>query len=109
MADRHIDLSTADIGALQPPSSRRMVDLRDKRERGLALRLASKRQGASRSWCWRYRDAGGRQRRIVLGHWPLVDYEEAVRRLREARRALSAGEDPIWKRRAPPSGPWTAA
>ena len=43
-----------------------MLDLRDKRERGLALRLASKRQGATRSWCWRYRDAGGRQRRIVL-------------------------------------------
>ena len=95
MADRHIDLSAADIGTLQPPSSRRMIDLRDKRERGLALRLASKRQGATRSWCWRYRDSGGRQRRIVLGHWPLVGYEEAVRRLREARRALSGGHDPI--------------
>ena len=45
MADRHIDLSAVDIGVLQPPSSRRMIDLRDKRERGLALRLASKRQG----------------------------------------------------------------
>ena len=85
MADRHIDLSAADIGTLQPPSSRRMIDLRDKRERGLALRLASKRQGATRSWCWRYRDPDGRQRRIVLGHWPLIDYEEAARRLREAR------------------------
>ena len=100
MADRHIDLSAVDIGALQPPSSRRMIDLRDKRERGLALRFASKRQGATRSWCWRYRDAGGRQRRIVLGHWPLVGYEEAVRRFREARRALSAGEDPIEARSA---------
>jgi integrase len=100
MADRHLDLSAADIGALQPPSSRRMIDLRDKRERGLALRLASKRQGATRSWCWRYRDADGRQRRIVLGHWPLVGYEEAVRRLREARRTLSAGEDPIEARSA---------
>ena len=100
MADRHIDLSAVDIGVLQPPSSRRMIDLRDKRERGLALRLASKREGATRSWCWRYRDAGGRQRRIVLGHWPLVGYEEAVRRLREARRALSAGEDPIEARSA---------
>ena len=92
MADRHTDLSAVDIGALQPPSSRRMIDLRDKRERGLALRLASKRQGATRSWCWRYRDADGRQRRIVLGHWPLVGYEEAVRRFREARRTLSVGE-----------------
>jgi integrase len=100
MADRHTDLSAVDIGVLQPPSSRRMIDLRDKRERGLALRLASKREGATRSWCWRYRDAGGRQRRIVLGHWPLVGYEEAVRRLREARRTLSAGQDPIEARSA---------
>ena len=100
MADRHIDLSAADIGVLQPPSSRRMIDLRDKRERGLALRLASKRQEAARSWCWRYRDADGRQRRIVLGHWPLVGYEEAVRRLREARRTLLGGRDPIEARSA---------
>jgi integrase len=100
MADRHIDLSAADIGTLQPPSSRRMIDLRDKRERGLALRLASKRQGATRSWCWRYRDARGRQRRIVLGHWPSIDYGEAVRRLREARLKLSGGEDPIEARSA---------
>jgi hypothetical protein len=100
MADRHTDLSAADIGALQPASSRRMIDLRDKRERGLALRLALKGQGATRSWCWRYRDATGRQRRIVLGHWPLVGYEEAVRRLREARRTLSVGEDPLEARSA---------
>ena len=100
LADRHIDLSAANIGSLQPPSSRRMIDLRDKRERGLALRLASKRQGAARSWCWRYRDDAGRQRRIVLGHWPLIGYEEAVRRLREARRARLAGQDPIEARGA---------
>ena len=59
MTDRHLDLLNADIGALQPPSARRMLDIRDKREAGLTLRVVSKTKGrdAKRAWCWRYLDA----------------------------------------------------
>jgi hypothetical protein len=96
MTDRHLDLLSADIGALQPPSSRRMLDIRDKREPGLVLRVVSKSKGAAkRAWCWRYRDKDGSQRRMVFGHWPAMSYDEAVRRLREARRSLNEGLDPI--------------
>jgi hypothetical protein len=35
--DRHRDLRSADIKALNPPSSRRMLDISDKREPGLTL------------------------------------------------------------------------
>jgi integrase len=95
MTDRHLDFLNADIGALQPPSSRRMLDIRDKREAGLVLRIVSKSKGAAkRAWCWRYRDKDGIQRRLVFGHWPAISYDEAVRRLREARRGLNEGLDP---------------
>jgi integrase len=97
MTDRHIDLLNADISALQPPSARRMLDIRDKREAGLTLRVVSKTKGreAKRAWCWRYRDPGGAQRRLVFGHWPAMDYREAVEAFRRAREARARGEDPI--------------
>ena len=87
MTDRHLGLRSSDIGELNPPSTRRMLDVRDKRERGLVLRLTSKSKGgAMRSWTWRYRDGAGKQRRIVLGRWPAMTYEAAVKSLKEARR-----------------------
>ena len=100
MTDRRIDLRSADIGGLNPPSTRRMLDVRDKREPGLVLRLTSKKGGAKRSWTWRYRDGGGKQRRIVFGHWPAMTYAEAVKSLQEARETQSAGEDPIDAKRS---------
>jgi integrase len=101
MTDRHFDLRSADIASLNPPSTRRMLDVRDKREPGLVLRLTSKSKGgAKRSWTWRYRDGGGKQRRIVFGHWPAMTYAEAVRSLQEARETQSAGEDPIDAKRS---------
>jgi integrase len=96
MVDRRIDLRSADIGSLNPPSSRRMVDFRDKREPGLALRAVSKANGdAKRAWTWRYRDGSGKQRRIIFGHWPEMTYAEAVDALKEARKERNAGVDPI--------------
>jgi hypothetical protein len=70
MTDRHLDLRSVDIGSLNPPSSRRMLDIRDKREPGLVLRLTSKSKGGGtkRSWTWRYRNSSGKQPRIVFGH-----------------------------------------
>jgi integrase len=101
MTDRHLDLRSADIGGLNPPSTRRMLDVRDKREPGLVLRLTSKSKGgAMRSWTWRYRDAEGRQRRLVFGRWPRMTYDEAVKSLREARQTRAAGEDPIEAKRS---------
>jgi integrase len=101
MTDRHLDLRSADISNLNPPSTRRMLDVRDKREPGLVLRLTSKSKGgARRSWTWRYRDGGGKHRRIVFGHWPAMTYAEAVRSLHQARETQSAGEDPIDAKRS---------
>ena len=101
MTDRHLDLRSADISNLNPPSTRRMLDVRDKREPGLVLRLTSKSKGgARRSWTWRYRDGGGKHRRIVFGHWPAMTYAEAVRSLHQAREIQSAGEDPIDAKRS---------
>ena len=101
MTDRHLDLRAADIGALNPPSTRRMIDFHDKREAGLVLRAVSKAKGdARRAWTWRYRDGAGKQRRMVFGHWPKMTYEAAVKSLREARRTRSAGADPIDARSA---------
>ena len=101
MTDRHLGLRSSDIGELNPPSTRRMLDVRDKRERGLVLRLTSKSKGgAMRSWTWRYRDGAGKQRRIVLGRWPAMTYEAAVKSLKEARQTQAAGEDPIEAKRA---------
>ena len=102
MTDRHLDLRSADIGSLNPPSTRRMLDIRDKREPGLILRLTSKSKtgGTKRSWTWRYRNRSGKQPRIVFGHWPQMTYDEAVRSLGEARDAQAAGEDPIEAKRA---------
>jgi integrase len=97
MTDRHLDLRSVDIASLNPPSSRRMLDIRDKREPGLVLRLTSKSKGGGtkRSWTWRYRNSSGKQPRIVFGHWPQMTYNEAVKSLTEARRTQAAGEDPI--------------
>jgi integrase len=96
MVDRRIDLLSVDIGSLNPPASGRMVDFRDKREPGLALRAVSKAKGdTKRAWTWRYRDGGRKQRRLVFGHWPQMDYDAAVQALREARRSLMEGMDPI--------------
>src|ERR1700722_3547851 len=74
--DRHLDLRSADIGSLNPPSGRRMIDISDKREPGLNLRLTSKsksKDGTERAWTWRYWNDPGkqpRQPRMPLGHWP---------------------------------------
>jgi integrase len=97
MTDRHADLLNADIAALQPPSARRMLDIRDKREAGLTLRVVSKTKGrdAKRAWCWRYLDAAGKHRRLVFGHWPAMDYRQAVEAFRKAKEARSKGEDPV--------------
>jgi integrase len=97
MTDRHLDLLNADIGALQPPSARRMLDIRDKREAGLTLRVVSKTKGreAKRAWCWRYLDAEGTHRRLVFGHWPAMDYRQAVEAFRKAKEARAKGEDPV--------------
>jgi integrase len=102
MTDRRIDLRSVDIGKLNPPSTRRMLDIRDKREPGLILRLTSKSKtgGTKRSWTWRYRDRSGKQPRIVFGHWPQMTYDEALRSLGEARDAQAAGEDPIEAKKA---------
>jgi integrase len=102
MTDRHVDLLNADIAALQPPSARRMLDIRDKREAGLTLRVVSKTRGreTKRAWCWRYLDAEGMQRRLVFGHWPVMDYREAVEAFRRAKEARARGEDPIEAREA---------
>jgi integrase len=97
VTDRHVDLLNADIGALQPPSARRMLDIRDKREAGLALRVVSKSKGreVKRAWCWRYLDPEGTHRRLVFGHWPAMDYRDAVEAFRKAKEARARGEDPI--------------
>ena len=102
MTDRHLDLRSVDIGSLNPPSSRRMLDIRDKREPGLVLRLTSKSKGdTKRAWTWRYHQkSSGKQPRIVFGHWPAMSYDEAVKSLTEARRTQAAGEDPIAAKRA---------
>ena len=94
MADRHIDLRSADIGNLHPPSSRRMIDLPDKRERGLVLRLC--------------RNAGSDTRLVVAlsGHRrpSAPDHSRSLARdqLRGGGQAVagsppsqSAGKDPI--------------
>ena len=100
MADRHIDLSTAGIGSLQPPSSRRMIDLRDKRERGLTLRLASKRQGASGPGV----GAIATPRAVRGGSFSVTGLWSATRRQSGGSgkpvRARSAGQDPIEARSA---------
>ena len=49
MTDRRIDLRSVDIGKLNPPSTRRMLDIRDKREPGLILRLTSKSKTGAQS------------------------------------------------------------
>jgi integrase len=73
-----------------------MLDVRDKREPGLVLRLVSKSTGgAKRAWTWRYRDSSGKQRRIIFGHWPAMDYAGAVVALKKARQNRSTGADPI--------------
>jgi integrase len=97
MTDRHVDLLNADIAALQPPSARRMLDIRDKREPGLTLRVVSKTKGreAKRAWCWRYLDGEGTHRRLVFGHWPAMNYKQAVEAFRKAKEARARGEDPV--------------
>jgi len=62
----------------------------DDAERNLCLKVTPT---GARSW-WFYGRVGGAPRRIQLGTFPEIDYDEAVRRCVRVRAALYDGEDP---------------
>lgn len=98
MVARNLDLATEELSLLRPPRGKRMIEYRDKSERGLSLRITTKltgEEGGTAAWCWRFTASDGRQRRIVYGRLPSYDYIAAVEAHRAAKQMHANGLDPI--------------
>jgi integrase len=102
MTDRRIDFAKVDIASIQPLQGRRLRDVRAKHAPGLILRVTSKQKGGAikRTWCARYVDGNDHDRRMTLGFWPAMSYQDAVKALNEARKIRAGGKDPIEARDA---------
>jgi integrase len=83
----HAPLTDHHIRKLQPSSTPN--DIRDGELRGLVLTLLP---SGKRQWCVRYR-AQGKQRRLVLGNYPVLTIAAARKAARNAMSDIDAGKD----------------
>jgi integrase len=79
----------------QPGVSRREIP--DGKQRGLHLIV---QPTGAKSWALRYRDVGGRPRKLTLGSWPSIDLAHARRLAAKALAAVADGRDPAGEKRA---------
>src|SRR4051812_18914885 len=82
--------TVASINAARPAPGRQ-IEIPDAKIAGLALRVTST---GTKTWTFRYRNAGGRQQRITLGKYPSVSLSDARDRAYKALAAISGGGDP---------------
>ncbi len=87
-------LTVEAVRKLTPPKNGR-IEIRDSRVTGLCLRVTNK---GVKSWSLFYRFEG-RNRRMTLGKWPLVDLSEAREEARNALEVVRAGKDPARERK----------
>ena len=92
-------LTTVGIRRLRPPAHGR-ADYADAVLPGLHFRVTAK---GHKSWSLMYR-INGKQRRLTLGSYPMLDLVQARDAAREALQAIAYGKDPIELRRARATG-----
>ncbi len=85
LTDRRIETAKADDG-------QHRLELRDKKIRGLELRIG---KGGNKSWALLYtRRTDSRVRRVTIGSYPEVGLAEARRRALGLKVLVESGEDP---------------
>lgn len=74
----------------------RIVEYRDEKERGLALRVTPT---GARSWTYRYRNLAGEQRRLSLGRVDSVPLARARALVVAERAKVAERQDPVANRK----------
>lgn len=81
-------LTTTKIGKLEPSDKQYLVW--DEKYTGLGVLVSSK---GSKSFVYQGR-VGGKQKRITLGKYPLMTYQDAIEKASEISKQMTAGIDP---------------
>src|SRR5436190_22845326 len=74
----------------------KQVEYSDDRVHGLGLRVSPK---GSKTWTFRYRNEGGRQRRLTFGPYPAVSLDRAREKANEAIGQVADKLDPAREKR----------
>lgn len=86
-------LSDTAVRAAKPAPGKRITKLHDRD--GLFLHVAA---SGTKSWVLRYR-IHGKERSVALGRYPTIGLAEARDRVKEKRKLLAAGTDPVQAKR----------
>jgi integrase len=90
-----VAFTDAYVRGLKPQEGKRSAHY-DGATPGLELRLSA---GGQKTWGYRYRDAGGRTLRLVLGTFPAIGLKDAREAALQARAHVSRGGDPQTEKR----------
>lgn len=88
-------LTEIGVERLKPSADGKRLEIWDTILQGLCLRVSEK---GVKSWYLIYRMNGGKQRRMLLGHYPIISLKQARNLAREGKFEISQGNDPLMMR-----------
>ena len=90
-------LNISNIAKLKCPTDKAEVAYPDHEVRGLVLRVY---EGGKKTWNFRFRDANGRSRRLIIGDGSTIDPVQARALARKAAVEVAGGSNPVERRKA---------
>ncbi len=91
-------LTDIQIRTAKVPTDRRQADLWDSAVRGLSVRVTNL---GTKTFCLKYRNARGKEKRIKLGRYPDMSLADARAAAMDYRARIARGEDPAADKKTP--------